>query len=575
MLRDAPEREVSVPATIQALLTVRLDQLDPAERALLQRGAIEGRVFHRGAIQSLAPEETEIGARLAALVRKDLIRPERPELADEEAYRFRHSLIRDAAYETLAKQVRAELHERFADWLGQSAPKLVEPEDILGYHLEQAYRYRLELRPADEHTAELGKRAADLLAAAGARAVGRDDVGAARKLLSRALSLSPENNPGVALRLDLSQALFLSGDIQAAVELAKDAETRAAAAGDEAGEMRARLAGARMAAQMPTADGEPSAELLVLAEQARPVFARAGDEVGLTDAWVTTAWAELIRCRWGAMLEAVERALEHARRTGYMRWERELPVWKGTALLYGPTPVEDVLRWYEQEQPQHSMAVNERAVLEAMRERFAEGRALLAAAEAAAVERGEALWRAGGGMASWEVEMLAGDASAAERAARGTYELLEELGDTAFRASAAGQLAASLYALGQFADAEHWAQVAEELASTDDAMSNMLWRQVRAKLIARAGRHADAERLAEEAVGRGRDTDMLNWHASALTDLAEVYVLAGRTGEARTRLEQALELYERKGNLVSAARTRTAIAELGEAGQLVTEHTTG
>jgi class 3 adenylate cyclase len=577
MLREAPEGEVSVPPTIQALLAVRLDQLDPAERTLLQRGAIEGRVFHRGAVQNFSPEEAEIGARLAALVRKDLIRPERPELAHEEAYRFRHSLIRDAAYETLAKEVRAELHERFADWLGRSAPQPVEPEDILGYHLEQAYRYRLELRPVDEHTRSLGDRAGTLLAAAGARAVGRDDVGAALKLLRRALALIPEDDPAVAPRLDLSQALFLAGDLQAACDLANEAASRATAAGDDAGEMRARLAAARIAAQMPrdgAADGEPSAELLVLAERARPVFARARDEVGLTDAWVATAWAELIRCRWAAMLDAVEHALEHARLAGYTRWERELPVWKGTALFYGPTPVGEVLRWYEQEQPQHTMALNERAVLEAMRERFGEGRALLAAADAAAEERGEALWRAGGGMATWEVEMLAGDASAAERAARRTCELLEELGDIAFRASAAGQVASSLYALGQLAEAERWAQIGEELASADDAMSNMLWRQVRAKLLARAGRHADAERLAGEAVARGAQTDMPNWHASALRDLAEVYVLADRNQDAVARLDEALTLYERKGNIVAAAATRKTITSLLQAGELVTEHTT-
>jgi class 3 adenylate cyclase/tetratricopeptide (TPR) repeat protein len=562
VLRDAPGREISVPPTIQALLTVRLDQLDSAERELLQCGAVEGRVFHRGAVQALTPEETEIGARLAALVHKDLIRPEPPQLADEDAYRFRHSLIRDAAYETLAKEARAELHERFADWLGHRVSELTEPEDILGYHLEQAHRYRVELRPIDQYTRELGERAGTFLAAAGARALGRDDVVAALKLLRRALALSPADDPAVGLRLDLSQALFLSGDFPAAADVANDAVRHAAAAGDEAGEMRARLVAARIAAQMhrgAEADGEPSAELLSLAEQARPVFAHAGDEVGLTDAWVTTAWAELIRCRWAPMLEAVEHALEHARVAGHARWERELPIWKGTALFYGPMPVDEVLRWYEQEEPQHTMALNERAVLEAMRERFDEARTLLAAAEAATLERGEKLWRAGGGMSAWEVEMLAGDAAAAERAARRACELLEELGDVAFRASAAGQLAASLYALERLAEAEHWAQVAEELASGDDTMSNMLWRQVRAKLLARGGRHSDGERLAIEAVARGGQTDMLNWHAGALADLAEVYALAARTEDARTRLEQALGLYERKGNLVSAARTRAAM----------------
>jgi tetratricopeptide (TPR) repeat protein len=257
-----------------------------------------------------------------------------------------------------------------------------------------------------------------------------------------------------------------------------------------------------------------------------------------------------------------------------VRWERELPVWKATALFYGPTPVDEVLRWFEAEQSQHSMALNERAVLEAMRQRFGEARELLAAADAAAAEFGETVWRVGGGMAAWEVETLAGDASAAESAARHTCQLLEELGDTAFRSLAAGQLAASLYALGRLDEAGSWTQSAQELASRDDVVSHMLWRQVRAKLLARAGRFADAERHAREAVALGEETDMLNWHAHALTDLAEVYVLAGRPEEGRAQLEQALALYERKGNLISAARARAALDELRGEPPLVTRPTT-
>jgi class 3 adenylate cyclase/tetratricopeptide (TPR) repeat protein len=577
LLRDAPDGDVSVPPTIQALLAARLDQLDPAERAVLQRGAIEGPVFHGGAVQTLAPDETPVGAALAALVRKELIRPDRPELAGEDAYRFRHVLIRDAAYETLPKSVRADLHERLAHWLGQRSSELVEPDEILGYHLEQAYQYRLQLRPLDERARGLGLRAGELLGTVGARALGRNDVGAALKLLRRALALRPDDDPAVALRLDLSQALFLSGEFAAAGDLTNEAAARARAAGDHAGELRARLAAARFAVQMPREDGageKPSAELLALAEEARPVFAQAGDDVGLTDAWVTTAWAELIRSRWAAMLEAVEHALEHARRAGYVRWERELPAWKGTALVFGPTAVDEVLRWYEQEQPQHSMALNERAVLEAMRGDFDEARALLAAADAAAVELGETVWRAGGGMAEWEVETLAGDASTAEKAARSTCQLLEQLGETGFRSLAVGQLASSLYALGRLDEAERWAQTAKALASSDDVTSNMLWRQVSAKLAARGGRYADAERLAREAVGLGEKTDMLNWHASALSDLAEVYMLAGRPAESRAPLEQALVLYERKGNLVAAAKARSALGELQAVRPLVTERTT-
>ncbi len=576
LLGDAPEGGIAVPPTIQALLTARLDQLDPAERAVLQRGAVEGRVFHRGAVQTLSPEERQVGARLAALVRKELVHPDRSQLAGEDAYRFRHLLLRDAAYETLPKAVRAESHERFAEWLGERASDLVDSDQILGFHFEQAFRYRRELSTLDERTRGLGLRAGELLAAAGARALERNDVGASLKLLRRALALRPDDDPAVALRLDLSQALFLSGEFAAAGELATEAATRAADAGDHPGELRARLAAARIAVQMPqeeAASAEPSAELLALAQEARPVFTKAGDEIGLTDAWVVTAWAELIRCRWAAMLEAVEHALQHARRAGYVRWQRELPAWKGTALLFGPTPVDEALRWYEAEQPQHSMALNERAVLEAMRDRFDEARALLAAADAAAAEREETVWRAGGWMAAWEVETLAGNAPIAESAARRTCELLEQLGETGFRSLAAAQLASSLYALGRLDEARSWTQAAEELASSDDVTSNMLWRQVRTKLLARARQYAEAERLAREAVALAEQTDMLNWHGRALADLAEVYVFTGRGEEGRAHLKQALALFERKGNLVSAGGVHAALAELGKTGPLVTERT--
>jgi tetratricopeptide (TPR) repeat protein len=248
----------------------------------------------------------------------------------------------------------------------------------------------------------------------------------------------------------------------------------------------------------------------------------------------------------------VEHALEHARRAGYVRWERELPAWKGTALLFGPTPVDEVLRWYEEEQPQHSMALNERAVLEAMRGQFDQARAFLAEADAATAELGETVWRAGGGMATWEVETLAGDVSAAESAARSTCEVLERLGETGFRSLAVGQLAESLYALGRLDEAGEWAQTAKSLASPDDVTSSMLWRQVAAKVAARRGDLDEAEGLAREAVALAEETDMLNWHANALIDLAEVYELAGRLEESRPLREQALSLYERKGNVVAA-----------------------
>ena len=225
---------------MKALLAARLDQLDPAERRVLECGSVEGEVFHRGAVQALTPEETQVTPRLAALVRRELIRSDRPQFAGEDGFRFRHLLIRDAAYDALPKASRAELHERFAAWLEERGEDLVELDEILGYHLEQAARYRRELGQPDDALAE---RAGVRLAAAGRRALWRGDERAAAGLLERALELTRPARLDVVLELDLGQALSGSSP-QAAAALADAAAERARSAGDETAEALARLGAA-------------------------------------------------------------------------------------------------------------------------------------------------------------------------------------------------------------------------------------------------------------------------------------------------------------------------------------------
>ena len=205
--------DVAVPPTIQALLAARLDQLDPAERGVLERGAVEGQVFHRGAVAALAPEERQVDGRLITLVRKDLVRPEATVVADDEAYRFRHLLIRDTAYEALSKATRAELHERFATWLAEFGADLVELDEIVGYHLEQAYRYRVELGPLDDATSEIGRQAADRLLASANRSRERGDTVATETLLARVLELLPaESESHRHVRLEIAVIAAEAGD---------------------------------------------------------------------------------------------------------------------------------------------------------------------------------------------------------------------------------------------------------------------------------------------------------------------------------------------------------------------------
>src|SRR5207245_8581149 len=151
MQTEVGDGELEIPLTIQALLAGRIDRLGPEERSVIERASIEGRLFHRGSVAELLPEQARagVGGHLMTLVRKDFIRPDRSQLPGDDGYRFGHILIRDAAYDSIPKKLRAELHERFADWL-ESRLGDDAPNEILGYHLEQSYGYRVELGQDDE-----------------------------------------------------------------------------------------------------------------------------------------------------------------------------------------------------------------------------------------------------------------------------------------------------------------------------------------------------------------------------------------------------------------------------------------
>ncbi|HKP17303.1 MAG TPA: BTAD domain-containing putative transcriptional regulator, partial [Gaiellaceae bacterium] len=167
---DGSTDELVVPPTIQALLAARLDRLPDDERAALDRAAVQGKVFYADAVAALAPLAAAVSSCLGALVRKELIRPERPSFGGD-TYRFRHLLIRDAAYDSIPKEARADLHERFARWLEEAAgERAAEYEEIVGYHLEQGFRYRQELGQVDDSARRLAGEAADRLGAAGRRA---------------------------------------------------------------------------------------------------------------------------------------------------------------------------------------------------------------------------------------------------------------------------------------------------------------------------------------------------------------------------------------------------------------------
>jgi class 3 adenylate cyclase/tetratricopeptide (TPR) repeat protein len=556
--------EVVVPPTLQAVVAARLDQLDPAERSVLERGAVEGEVFHRGAVQALAPEGTQITPRLAALVRKGLIRTNAAQLAGEDGFRFRHLLIRDIAYSGLPKAVRAGLHERLAAWLEKRETHLVELEEILGYHLERAWLYRDEL--GQGHDRELAAAARGRLTSAGRRALARQDTRAATNLLARAAALVPEAEVDVPLELSFVLALGWVGKGREAARRAGSVAERAAAAGDRLGEICARL---EEGMQRVYLEPEGAVErLAALAEQALPVFEAAGDDFALHVAYRALGHVANAHGQMDALVETSELAAYHAQRMGFPN--KHLLAWCEVARFHGTTPASELLARQDERDERERLSVwlrGPRAGALAMLGRVGEARSLLAEVRADLAGGGGGLLPVSMGM-EVAVELLAGDPGAAVVAADEAYRLLEKLEYHSFLAPAAGWLGQANYALGRLDEASAWADRAAELPVSDNgrwrppAPASGLWRQVKAKVLARRGEHAEAERLARQAVEISNATDMLNEQGAAYADLAEVLALAGRSEAEAEAHDQALARYEQKENIVMAARVRARMAEL-------------
>jgi tetratricopeptide (TPR) repeat protein len=565
------EGELGVPPTLRALLAARIDRLEAGERAVLERAAVEGRGFHRGAVAELLPppERAAVGALLLALVRGELIRPDRSEFADDDGYRFAHELIRDAVYESTAKELRAELHERYADWLERNVrDRAREHEEILGYHLEQACRCRRELVPVDEQTLALARRAAARLASAGHRAAGRGDRPAAAALLARAVSLLPEGD-GDRLRLlpDLGEALGECGDYGGELALLDEAIEGAEAVGDRQTRSYALLL--RGAARTHIEPGFTAKEAISEAEEALRVFEELGDEPRQARAWNILGYYHSFRGHYREASEANERALAHATAAGDEHIEADARVRIGAYLFAGPGPLDEAVSYAESllaQAPEKFGRRQVRGVLGrayAMKGQFAKARKVIAERVALHEDRGDTFGvTVTGAMEFGAVEMIAGDPVAAEQHLRRGYRALEEAGETGLLSGLAALLADAIFAQGRFEEAEQYTHISGEAAAPDDSFSQILWRAVRAKAFARQGRVVEAERLARDAVTLAEDTDDINGHGDALMALAEVLRLAERPSEAVPVVQEALNLYERKGNVVSAGKARALLGEL-------------
>jgi class 3 adenylate cyclase/predicted ATPase len=563
-LREAPNGE-GIPPTLEALLAARLDRLPEPERSCAERGAVEGELFHRGAACALASRD--VTSELEALAGRELIHPAKADFEGEAAYRFAHALVRDAAYAGTAKRLRAELHERFAAWLeAKAGDRLPELEAILGYHLEQAYRYRVVLGPPDEHARELAARAAQRLGSSGRRAFAHGDEAGAVTLLERALSLLP---PDDALRLDLlgvlAEALAETGQFERAERTT--AEMLEPVGADP--RVRAHALVVQMLILFRTQPERALSEIPSQVERAIAVFESVGDELGLAKSWRLLAAVPFMQAQAAETEAALLRAAEHARRAGDRREELYNLRYLAEHAWYGRIPAEDALRRCDEILGRAAGSPSalaeillQRARAEAMLGRLEDARASLSRARAIQGELGLAWGLAYASVWRGSVELEAGDATVAVAELQRGYEQLLHLGDYSGIARVACMLARALYEEGRDAEAERLTETAEQQALSFDVVDQVLWRAERAKLLARRREFNRGEALAQEAVTLARQSDWLNLQAQALMSLAEVLRLDHRMDEAARAAEEAARLYERKGNLVSARRVRAQLAEL-------------
>jgi class 3 adenylate cyclase/predicted ATPase len=555
----APE---SLPPSIQAVLAARIEGLEPGQRAVLERAAVVGRSFHRGTVAELLPEpeRRDLSDHLLALVRRQLIRADRPELVGEDAFRFTHALVRDAAYEGMSKRVRADLHERLAGWL-DTRPGV--QDEIVGYHLEQACRHRADLAMAGELERALASTASMRLGAAARAALMRGDLPAGAGLLERAVSLLPQDDSArSALLPALGVALFEAGRLADADRVLAEAIERAGAEGDPQLEARASVEQQLVRLHAESDTIEHAREL---ADSALDVLERGEDELDQCRAWRLKAWIAWTESLAGDADEAWRRAAELARRAGDERELHEILGWRASAAVFGPTPVPEAIHRCMDIRAQvrggpvaAAVTLRPLGLLHAMTGDFDTARRLLGEGNRILDDLG----RMQSSVSHYDalVEILAGRPAAAAERLREGYENLERMGERALLATTAALLAQAVYGLGRYEEAGKLCAVSKDAAAREDVATQAMWRGVRARLLTREGRVDEAERLALEAVQLTESTDLLNVRADALLDLADVRRVRGRSAEGDAAARQALELYEQKGNVVSAARARSWLA---------------
>jgi class 3 adenylate cyclase/tetratricopeptide (TPR) repeat protein len=531
--------DVRAPSTVQALLQARLDRLGHGERAVIERGAVEGEVFHRASVTELSGEVVDI--ELVGLVRKELIRPDRGTFPGDDAYRFRHLLIRDAAYDGLPKETRADLHERFAGWLEEHAD-LVELDEIVGYHLEQAALYREQLGHADD---ELASRAGRRLAAAGNKAAARGDEGASVKLLERAVRSLPPNDPD---REWISLALA-----QAVLEVEHHDEFAALVApllqsSDERVRTHARLLEAASAFTRETI-GAADAAAALLAE-VMPDVEASGDATGLMRAATLEFWLHWTAGAADSSLAAAERVYRLAEQENDARHRFWALLWMSIASCVGPAPPERMEEIAVLMDHAGLGAVHSAAAVRMYQRLYAgdfdAARDFFQRSVAHARTLGLATTAVSMSMAGAHIEAVAGDNQAAIDLLRSGAEQLVESGMPGYASTACAQLAEAYYAEGKVQEAIEAGDKALELSAPEDCINFVIVHGIRARIHADHGDAEETRRQVQLTLDSMEGLDYPVTRGDAYLAIAAALRTIGDNTSVREALQQARAAYEIK-----------------------------
>ena len=522
---DGVER---IPDTLQALIAARIDRLPMSERTLLQRASAMGRIFMAGALEQLAPEVDDVGDALDGLLLRDLIvREPRASISGEQAYKFRHVLIREVAYAGLSKLSRAELHRAFALWLAEKAgDELVE---IKAFHLDQAARLLAELDGAAPP--ELAEEAASALSHAGRRALSREAFRSARKLLLRSVELSPT----LERRYFAARAAWRLGDMTAVIVEMEDVASVAASHGERLLQGRALTALAE-AVLNQRADAVAARQL---AEEAVEVLTGEAPDIQFEALRAAASVAQ-----WVGDADAFERwaklALEAARTAG--RKDQEVFITMGLAEMYvlrleidEAEPLVDRIAELAEESGSmigRAQALATRASLENWRMNEVEAEAAYTAAREIYREIGNTAAEAHANMMIARAAMAQGDLTRAEKLLVEAVRTMKGLNDRARLCEAQRSLAEVYVKLGRLEEAERLALEARASVGGEDRISLSTTKLSLASVRAAQGRDDEAEALLREAVGELRQSHMRAPERWALRRLVHFYAERGREDEA-------------------------------------------